>query len=178
MMGQTENVMSGAAAPQVQAAAAAVGRPAESAAVLEVQAQHPARRPPSPSLRQSPPQAKRSKPSVDVPVGVPVVQVLGDAPECVPCGGDEAEEAEQGVAPAVAYVVGLPQMTRERQGAARASLSAFTEAVMVLELLHARFGGSSGEQAETTHARLGPLVAPLRSAARALNLSMQAGGTS
>ena len=94
MMGQTENVMSGAAAPQVQAAAAAVGRPAESAAVLEVQAQHPARRPPSPSLRQSPPQAKRSKPSVDVPVGVPVVQVLGDAPECVPCGGDEAEEAD------------------------------------------------------------------------------------
>ena len=55
----------------------------------------PARRPPSPSLRQSPPQAKRSKPSVDVPVGVPVVQVLGDAPECVPCGGDEAEEAEE-----------------------------------------------------------------------------------
>ena len=93
-------------------------------------------------------------------------------------GGDEAEEAEQGVAPAVAYVVGLPQMTRERQGAARASLSSFTEAVTMLELLHAHFGGSSGEQAETTHARLGPLVAPLRSAARALNLSMQAGGAS
>ena len=93
-------------------------------------------------------------------------------------GGDEVEEAEQGSAPAVAYVVGLPQMTRERQGSARASLSAFTEAVRMLELLHARFGGSSGEQAETTHARLGPLVAPLRSAARALNLSMQAGGAS
>ena len=93
-------------------------------------------------------------------------------------GGDEAEEAEQGLAPAVAYVVSLPQMTRERQGAARASLSSFTEAVTMLELLHARFGGSSGEQAETTHARLGPLVAPLRSAARALNLSMQAGGAS
>ena len=46
----------------------------------------------------------------------------------------------------------------------------------MLGLLHARFGGSSGEQAETTHARLGPLVAPLRSAARALNLSMQARG--
>ena len=93
-------------------------------------------------------------------------------------GGDEAEEAEQGLAPAVAYVVSLPQMTRERQGAARASLSSFTEAVTMLELLHAHFGGSSGEQAETTHARLGPLVAPLRSAARALNLSMQAGGAS
>ena len=92
-------------------------------------------------------------------------------------GSDEPEEdAEQGSAPAVAYVVGLPQMTRERQGAARASLSAFTEAVTMLGLLHARFGGSSGEQAETTHARLGPLVAPLRSAARALNLSMQARG--
>ena len=89
---------------------------------------------------------------------------------------DEAEEAEQRSAPAVAYVVGLPQVTRERQGAAgRASLSPFTEAVAMLALLHARFGGSSGEQAETTYARLSPLVAPLRSAARNLNLSMQAG---
>ena len=91
---------------------------------------------------------------------------------------DEAEEAEQRSAPAVAYVVGLPQVTRERQGAAgRASLSPFTEAVAMLALLHARFGGGSGEQAETTYARLSPLVAPLRSAARNLNLSMQAGGT-
>ena len=54
----------------------------------------PAKRAASPSLRRATPQAKWTGPTECVPVGVPVVQVLGDALECAPCDAEGAEEAD------------------------------------------------------------------------------------
>lgn len=67
----------------------------------------------------------------------------------------------------ISYIKALPQLTRERNGKAPPTIACFTEMILLLETLHARFGSEFDGSMS-----LARLVQPLRVASRSVNLSM------
>ena len=80
--------------------------------------------------------------------------------------GTGAISSEPAVMPMVGYVEHLPLLSRESVGGAPPSLACFTQLATLLTLLQRRF-----KLEPSTPLKLRELVAPLRAAARAVNLS-------
>ena len=80
--------------------------------------------------------------------------------------GTGAVSSEPAVMPMVGYVEHLPLLSRESVGGAPPSLACFTQLATLLTLLQRRF-----KLEPSTPLKLRELVAPLRAAARAVNLS-------